>query len=429
MRALFVTIPGHGHFAPLAPLAQAALARGHDVRVASSASFAPVVEAAGLKPVSAGLDWLQSSVEAQFPEFADLPTMVKGLAFARLFEYAIPRSMVADLEPEIRETRPDVIVTEPEAVAGDVLAEMHRIPHAVLGVAVPRPVFLPASLPEDPATRSLVKGVFEGDESLVGLRAELGLAPITRDERMARPALVLDTTPPSLHLVLPQSMYYRSRPLRPVQLESFHDAPELPADARDANRPRIHVSLGTVFERSEVLATVVQGLVALDANIVVATGLLQPDALGALPSNVLAVTRVAHQHLLPTCALFVTHGGWGSMINGLAAGVPLLVLPQAGDQFTHAARVRSVGAGDFLMPHEVSVEEVRRSALAILSNELVAENARRMAGEIAAMPDLDEGVDLLEALANTGPIDPVARFVPPDLASVPSFRGYLRPRA
>jgi UDP:flavonoid glycosyltransferase YjiC (YdhE family) len=49
--------------------------------------------------------------------------------------------------------------------------------------------------------------------------------------------------------------------------------------------------------------------------------------------------------VLREAAAVVTHGGHGTVIRALAAGVPALVLPHGRDQADNAARVRSRGAG------------------------------------------------------------------------------------
>ena len=49
MRILFTFIGGLGHFHPLAPVARAAAAAGHEVAVAGSGGWSPQVEAAGFR--------------------------------------------------------------------------------------------------------------------------------------------------------------------------------------------------------------------------------------------------------------------------------------------------------------------------------------------------------------------------------------------
>lgn len=49
MRLLFTTAPLRGHLFPLVPLAWAARAAGHEVLVATTEAFAPVVLGAGCR--------------------------------------------------------------------------------------------------------------------------------------------------------------------------------------------------------------------------------------------------------------------------------------------------------------------------------------------------------------------------------------------
>jgi len=47
----------------------------------------------------------------------------------------------------------------------------------------------------------------------------------------------------------------------------------------------------------------------------------------------------------PTCKVFLTHGGWGGIMEALGGGVPLLVLPFFGDQPLNAQLVEEKGWG------------------------------------------------------------------------------------
>ena len=67
-------------------------------------------------------------------------------------------------------------------------------------------------------------------------------------------------------------------------------------------------------------------------------------AIGA-PPNVTVVERAPHSEVLRHAAAVVTHGGHGTVIKTLAAGVPLVVMPIGRDQPDNAARVVHHGAG------------------------------------------------------------------------------------
>ncbi|MEX0599261.1 MAG: hypothetical protein WD205_01380, partial [Rhodothermales bacterium] len=63
MRCLFTVQPALAHFHLVAPQARALCDRGHDVRIATAATFAPVVEGAGFRCCPAGLDWSADAYE------------------------------------------------------------------------------------------------------------------------------------------------------------------------------------------------------------------------------------------------------------------------------------------------------------------------------------------------------------------------------
>lgn len=397
VRALFVVTPGHGHFDAVARLALGLLRRGHQVRVATSASFCPVVARTGLQPVPAGMDWLESDMERFFPQFAGLGPERRGHALGLIFGYFAPRAMLPDLRALIAAWRPDVVVIEPGAIAGQLAAELDALPFALVQGSIPTPPML-AAMPSDEAGLRAVREALVGPRSRAGLRRELGLPA-----EEAEPWLFLDMVPPSLHLLTARHLRRNAHPLRPAH----YDAPAEDAaadwswlEALPRDRPTIHVSLGTVFHRAPtILRTVLQGLAGIRSNLVVAIGDLPPAELEPVPAHARLLAWAPHDRLLPRCQLFVAHGGTGGMSKGLARGVPLLVLPQGGNQFVTALRVRSTGAGLFLNPGEVTAEAVTRAARRLLEDPVHRLNARRLRDEIEAMPPLEHGLELLELLA------------------------------
>lgn len=73
---------------------------------------------------------------------------------------------------------------------------------------------------------------------------------------------------------------------------------------------------------------------------------------GDLPAGVMAVDFVSLSELLPRVAALVHHGGIGTTIQALAAGVPQMVVPMSFDQPDNAHRVERVGVGRVLRPRE-----------------------------------------------------------------------------
>jgi len=152
------------------------------------------------------------------------------------------------------------------------------------------------------------------------------------------------------------------------------------------SRPLVYLTLGTAFGTAELLTTAIRGLATLGARVVVATGRVPVKELGDLPDGVTAEAWVPQADLLPHVALVVHHGGSGTTLGALAAGVPQLLLPQGADQFANADAVTAAGAGLSLSQAEVSADAVADHVLSLLGHASHREAARAIAEEIALMP-------------------------------------------
>ncbi|MEV4058345.1 nucleotide disphospho-sugar-binding domain-containing protein [Amycolatopsis sp. NPDC049688] len=163
-------------------------------------------------------------------------------------------------------------------------------------------------------------------------------------------------------------------PLRPVPF----------AEPGEFRRPLIYLTLGTAFGTPEVLTTAIEGLATLGTHVVVATGGV---ALGPQPAHVTARAWVPQAAAIAHADLVVHHGGSGTTLGALAAGVPQLVLPQGADQFANAEALLAAGAAVRLLPGELSADAVAEQARKAFS---CRDAARAVADEIAAMPSPDE---------------------------------------
>jgi len=152
------------------------------------------------------------------------------------------------------------------------------------------------------------------------------------------------------------------------------------------SRPLVYLTLGTAFGTAELLTTAIRGLTTLGARVVVATGRVPVKELGDLPDGVTAEAWVPQADLLPHVTLVVHHGGSGTTLGALAAGVPQLLLPQGADQFANADAVTAAGAGLSLGPAEVSADAVADQVLSLLGRAGHREASRAIAEEIALMP-------------------------------------------
>jgi UDP:flavonoid glycosyltransferase YjiC (YdhE family) len=156
------------------------------------------------------------------------------------------------------------------------------------------------------------------------------------------------------------------------------------AEPGDFRGPLIYLTLGTAFGTPEVLTTAIEGLAALGTHVVVATGAV---TLGPQPAHVTARAWVPQAAAISQADLVVHHGGSGTTLGALAAGVPQLVLPQGADQFANAEALCAAGAALRLLPGELTADAVTEQARKASS---CRDAARAIAEEIAAMPSPDE---------------------------------------
>ena len=133
----------------------------------------------------------------------------------------------------------------------------------------------------------------------------------------------------------------------------------------------------------------------LDAEFVLALGDADPSPLGELPDNVRAAGWVPLSALLPTCAALVHHGGAGSTLTAIDAGVTQLVLPHGADQYVNADAVARRGLGLRSEPDQVDEELIDR----LLTDPELGRAASEVADEIATLQTPADLVPKIAGLA------------------------------
>jgi MGT family glycosyltransferase len=157
----------------------------------------------------------------------------------------------------------------------------------------------------------------------------------------------------------------------------------------------------TYQDQHAMLRTAVGALGSLPVRGLVTTGpAVDPAGVPAAP-NVRVVEAAPHAEVLRHAAAVVTHGGHGTVIKALAAGVPLVVVPMGRDQLDVAARVAASGAGIRLKP-SVKPAKLAAAIAEVLRDPSYRDAAGRLAEAIAAETADDRAVAELEALVECG---------------------------
>jgi UDP:flavonoid glycosyltransferase YjiC (YdhE family) len=127
-----------------------------------------------------------------------------------------------------------------------------------------------------------------------------------------------------------------------------------------------------------------------------------------LPPGVIHVPFAPFSQLLPRCAALVHHGGIGTTSQGLAAGVPQLVMPMSHDQPDNAERVKRLGVGDWLSVSAFRGAAVARKLRALIGSADVMARCREVAGRFAGANPIERTCELIEELGATGAGNPGA---------------------
>ncbi|MDQ1662045.1 MAG: hypothetical protein QOJ68_2025 [Blastococcus sp.] len=360
MRVLVTSFPGVGHFHPVAPLARALPAAGHDVRGARGPDLVGWVRRCGLSAAPAGLTQQEAVRRAK----GHVPA---GHAFGPLmFAQISPAPMFADLRVLTQGWLPHLIVHEEGEYAAPLLAALLDRPCVTHSWAAPaRPA-------ED---RELAM------DALAGLWQQFAgqAARVTGD-------LYLDACPPPL-----QTGAVRSIPaVMTVRPEPF-DGPgfSLPSRLDHLPRPAAYLTFGTVseFARPDRLAAAADATAHEVATVLVTSGPNAPADITATRSNV-HVERYLPQHqVLARSDVVISHGGAGSTVAALIAGLPQLVLPQgAPSQERSGQRLDAAGAGLTISPERQDKNCIRSHVRKLLQEPSFAQTARRIANELQNLP-------------------------------------------
>jgi len=166
---------------------------------------------------------------------------------------------------------------------------------------------------------------------------------------------------------------------------TFVGIPLLDSDLQGTWRPSntnpvVLISLGTTFNtQPEFFAMCAKAFEGLPWHVVIAAGPgVDLEAVGELPPNAEIHAWLTLQAVLEHAGAFVCHGGAGSTMNALYAGVPLVSVPHNGDEESIAKRTGELGLGRVMTIEEVTAETLRQAVLWVAADETVQANVRDM---------------------------------------------------
>jgi len=131
-----------------------------------------------------------------------------------------------------------------------------------------------------------------------------------------------------------------------------------------------------------------------------------------LPPGVRSFGFVSFRELLPRAAALVHHGGIGTCAQGLASGLPQIVMPMAYDQLDNGLRLQRLGVGAIVPRKRFKPVTVSAALGPLLESAEVATRCRELASRCNGPASLSAACDRLEELHkrfNTAPTTATGR--------------------
>ncbi|MEU1527054.1 macrolide family glycosyltransferase [Nocardia rhamnosiphila] len=123
-----------------------------------------------------------------------------------------------------------------------------------------------------------------------------------------------------------------------------------------------------------------------------------PGELGEIPADVEVHSWVPQRAILDRADAFLTHAGMGGCGEGLLAGVPMIAVPQAAEQFLNADRLVELGVARRIDTDEATPESLRAALIDLVGDAGVADRSARLRAEARNEGGTVRAADLIEAL-------------------------------
>jgi len=398
-RGVVLAYPTQGHIAPILPVAAELVRRGEELSFYGTGRSQARIEATGalFRPYPRGHDDFNPTppTEGLFSDMARLA--------------ALSESMLPQLLDELRAEAPRYLLFDTKSLWGRLAGLALGIPAITMSVvfAIQRGSI---SVPD-------LVGQLYGGAPAAGMRnalAEFGAYLETARRIGRRYGVPLPGVIEYLGNPQPLNLIFTSREFQ-IEGESFGPefrfvGPSIPPGRDDriefpfgrlTGAPLIYISLGTTFNRApEFYAACFEAFGCGPWQIALSTGGAPALGLGAAPANFIVREFAPQLPLLERAAVFITHGGMNSVNEGLWHGVPLVIVPQRGDQHLVAARVAELGAGLRVPPWEATAARLREAVELVLTDPTYAENARKLGRTLRDAGGYVRAADETQAFVN-----------------------------
>nr|WP_276512060.1 nucleotide disphospho-sugar-binding domain-containing protein [Microbacterium thalassium] len=173
----------------------------------------------------------------------------------------------------------------------------------------------------------------------------------------------------------------------------------------DPDAPLVYVTFGSVAATmpfGPLFRSVLAALADMPIRVLLTTGHAgSPEELRPWPPNAHVETWWPQDEAMTEAVAVIGHGGFGTTMAALAAGVPQVVLPLfTGDQAINASRVDACRAGVRVDLGHDPAGQLRTALTRVLDDTAYRAGAQRLRDEIAELPPVSSVVHAIVAPAS-----------------------------
>jgi len=382
-----------GHVRPLAVLARELERRGHRAAFVHHQAAAPIFERSGVPfaGIGEGAIGRHGGVRGTVREMARQTDLLCRHAPGLLSRLGVDSVIGDQLEP-----------------AGGLIAERLGLPFATVACALPvdrepgvPPPYVGWRFDPSPRGRAWNAGGWRVTDLLMrplgkvisGYCEAWGLPPRDRLEECFSPRLELAQAVAPIDFpreALPPHFHYLG-PFRDPEPGSI----DLPAEGR-----LVYCSLGTTSRAGggRLFRAVAGACADLGVRLVIAhCGRLTRREIEALAGSPLVHDFVPQEEVLRRADAVVTNCGFNTVLDSLAAGLPMVAMPIAFEQPAIAARIDHAGVGRIVRPRAPLRRRLRSALETVLDSPDYRRRARSAGEEIRRAGGVRRAADLIES--------------------------------
>lgn len=359
---LFTTMGSWGDLFPFVGVAVELQRRGHDVRVGASPAWSDIV-------TEAGVEFVRLGRRIGFEEFSQHPEIFGRMPFglrAALQRFVFDQidELTVDLEASV--TDADLVVTHPAQIAAHNVAEHLGVPRTVATVfpsMIPSAYTVPGGTPIGPWSGKLGRVMNRAawvnasastallfDRPINRHRRSLGLPPV-RAGLLRLPMAAQATVVMASPAVIEPPPDWPDR-VKVTSFVAWDRAEQRPVPAAtetflDNGEPPVLVTLGAsgAVHAEDFFDHVAGEVVAAGARALVITGPARLPPTRFDPATVHVTEFAPFSAVVQRCRAAIHHGGIGTTVAVMKAGIPHVAVPKGFDQPVTAAQIEKLGIG------------------------------------------------------------------------------------